>query len=521
MTGLGVPAAASRRLRWVFLLLLGFRPEPVAVGTPTPTPPAPLRQGGPPNIVWIIADDHAGGTLGIDGDPRRATPCLDRLAREGVRFTRAFCNAPICTASRQSFLTGRYPHATGVTLLATPLREETTTLAECLGRAGYATAAIGKMHFNSDGRHGFDLRLDAPDWQRSLRANPPPTRERRRPWRPFQDPAAVWLNAAVEDSGLPDDAMEASFFVRQAVEYLRRNRGRPFFLVVGFEEPHSPFHFPAGFPGRYRPDDFEAPPVDAEDRAQQPLVFRDLTTPEIRGIQAAYFSSLAFLDSKVGELLEAMDQLGLSENTIVVYLGDNGYMLGQHGRFEKHVLYEPAVRVPFLLRWPGHLGGEGGRRVDEIVELVDLFPTMLDLCGVEPPPRLDGTSLAGLLRGTPGAKGRSYVFSEYPENEEAMIRSGRYKLIVGSGRRIRQDGYLSANPLPGYRERLFDLEADPGERTDLSGRPELAATQAELRTELWRRLVTTRPERLPVPPGLSEHEAILWCLRPTDHVRPR
>src|SRR6185437_9088956 len=152
----------------------------------------------------------------------------------------------------------------------------------------------------------------------------------------------------------------------------------------------------------------------------------------------------------------------------VVYLGDHGYMLGQHGRFEKHCFYEPAIRVPLLVRWPGRL--PEGRKVEEMVELVDLFPTVLELLGLPHPPDLHGRSLVPLLKDRPGSEGRDVVFGEYLENEEAMARSGRYKLIVGTGRRVRQDGYKNDHPLPGPYERLYDLQADPGETTDLGAR---------------------------------------------------
>jgi choline-sulfatase len=161
--------------------------------------------------------------LGVDGDNHGATPNLDRLARRGAWFARAYCQAPVCTASRQSFLTGRYPHATGVTLLTTPLHPREVTLADRLAGRGYVTGAIGKMHFNSDLRHGFDERIDAPQWRRWLADESarlgaqPPTR---RPWRPFQVPAAEWLNAANASSGLTTNQEEAGYFARQARAFL-------------------------------------------------------------------------------------------------------------------------------------------------------------------------------------------------------------------------------------------------------------------------------------------------------------
>lgn len=261
------------------------------------------------------------------------------------------------------------------------------------------------------------------------------------------------------------------------------------------------------------------PEVSEADRREQPNVFKSLTPDDARGIQAAYYTSLSFLDHQIGRILDALDDAGLAANTVVVYLGDNGSMLGQHGRFEKHCFYEPAIRVPLIVRWPSRLPED--RKVQELVELVDLFPTLLELLGLPRPPDLHGRSLVPLLEARPGGEGRDVVFSEYLENEEAMARSGRYKLIVGTGRRVRQDGYKTDNPLPGPYEHLFDLRADPGETTDRAARPELAGIKDELRRRLHDRLVSTRGGLEPVPARLSEIEAIYWCLVPRDGTQSR
>lgn len=498
-----------RRHPWTWLVLTLIFVRPAAASRPTI-----VARPDAPNILILIGDDHAGGTLGIDGDRNRATPRLDALAKQGVRFDRAFCNSPVCTPSRQSLITGRLPHAVGVTLLKTPLPEEATTLGDWLADFGYETGAIGKMHFNGPSHHGFFHRVDTPDWNRHLRRHPPEGGDDRRPWRPFKDPASVWLNAECRSQGLPADSMEDAFLADRAAQFFERHKSEPFALVVGFHSPHSPFNFPREWSGRYSPDQFDVPPVSDSDRREQPLIFRSLTPDHVRGIQAAYYTSLSFLDHQVGRVLDALDASGLADNTIVVYVGDNGYLRGHHGRFEKHVLYEQAVRVPLIVRWPKRL--PAGRRVEAMVELVDLFPTLMDLTHLPDPPDLHGTSLAPLLRDEPGAKGRDVVFSEYLENEEAMVRTDRYKLIVGTGRRKRQDGYVTADPTPGPYERLYDLESDPDETTDVGGRPELATIWVELRSSLRDRLVSTRVGLELVPDKLSEIEAIRWCLVPRD-----
>ena len=474
---------------------------------------APRRK---PNLLLIVADDHRGGTLGIDGDPRRATPRLDEFARQGVRFTNAFCNAPVCTASRQSFITGRLPHATGVTRLTTALPDTAVTLADWLGRADYDTAGIGKMHFNSKNPHGFQERVDLHEWNEWLAVKPPEGGDHRRPWNPFQEPAAVWLNAACRPEGLPAAAMDSTYFADQAIDYLHHHKAAPFFLMVGFYDPHSPFHFPKDWRTRFQRSRFKAPVMTEDDRRRQPKVFQSLTEREILGIQAAYYTSLSFLDFQVGRVLDGLEESGLSKDTVVVYLGDNGYLLGDHGRFEKHCLYEPAVRVPLIVRWPDDL--PAGKRVDAMVELVDLFPTILDLLGKASPKNLHGRSFVPLLRGEPGATGRDVVFSEYLENEEAMIRSERYKLIVATGRRKRLDGYETEEPTSRPYIRLFDLQTDPSENSDLSSKTAFRDVIDGLLEKLYQREIATRDGVEPIPPGLSKIETIHWCLVPRDKV---
>jgi arylsulfatase A-like enzyme len=170
--------------------------------------------------------------------------------------------------------------------------------------------------------------------------------------------------------------------------------------------------------------------------------------------------------------------------------------------------------VPLIIRWPDHL--PAGQEVSAMVELVDILPTLLDLTRQPKPPDLHGRSLVPLLLGTSGATGRDVVVSEYTENEEAMARSERFKLIVGTGCRKRQDGYQDGHPLTGPYERLYDLQSDPEETIDLADRPELAATRDMLRHRLFERLTSTRAGLSRPPAGLSELQTIHWCLVPRD-----
>jgi arylsulfatase A-like enzyme len=489
-----------------------------AAQPPGSGPRAQSTGSGRSNLLIIIADDHGGGTLGIEGDPRRATPNLDALAREGVLFERAYCNSPLCTPSRQSLITGKLPHSIGVTQLATRLPDSVLTLGQWLRGFDYDTPAIGKMHFNGPGSHGFTVRIDTSEWQRNLQAHPPHGGDHRRPWRPFNDPARVWLNADVRSAGLPAESMQSAYFVDQAIAFLKGKHERPFAMIVSFHDPHSPFCFPRGWEGRFPRSQFSIPQVSDQDRREQPAVFASLSPDDVGGIQAAYFTSLAFVDSQVGRLIGSLGDTGLANETLVIYVGDNGYMLGQHGRFEKHCLYEPAVRIPLIVRWPGQIGGS--RRVFDLVEMIDILPTVLNLLRLPLPPGLQGIDHEPLLRSRSAGNARSVIFSEYLENEEAMVRSARYKLIVGTGRRLRQDGYQTLQPLPlaGPYQRLYDLDDDPNETKNLSGDPGLLSIEENLLNRMFERLVTTRPGQGAFPPGLSRLETIHWCLVPRDRT---
>jgi choline-sulfatase len=473
-----------------------------------------------PNVLWICADDHAPYVCGAYGNKIVRTPNLDRLASEGVRFDRAYCNSPVCTASRQSFLCGRYPRSLGVTLLQTPLPESEQTLAKLLRAAGYDTAAIGKMHFNSNLNHGFDLRIDLPLHTRQLKEHPPkplpPDIEVQPPWRPFRDPARVWLNSACRPFGARDEDMAGAFLARQAADYLQELRDKPFFLMISFYEPHSPFRFPIEYRGKYKPEQFTVPKIGPEDDAQIPAIFRDLTDREKQGIIAAYHTSTEFMDKNVGLVLDALRRSGRAADTLVIYTGDHGYMLGQHGRFEKHCCYEPAVRAPLLVRWPEHIKTRQSTKA--LVEFLDIAPTVLDFCRVLAPASMQGKSLVPLLRGE-AERHRDHVVVEYAENEEAMIRTERWKFIYGTGKRARQDGYATGRPLPGRTIRLYDEENDPEEMTNLAGRAEHARRIADFTAQLAEHMRRTARQPELIPKEGDVHAVLEFCLQPRD-VKP-
>ncbi|HEX4070014.1 MAG TPA: sulfatase-like hydrolase/transferase [Planctomycetaceae bacterium] len=470
-----------------------------------------------PNILWICADDHTPYVIGTYGNQRVHTPNLDRLARGGMRFDRAYCNSPVCTASRDSFITGRYPRTIGVTQLNTPLPESETTLAHVLKRAGYDTGAIGKMHFNSPHTYGFDFRRDLGMYDKELSKRgkkPIPKDIAVQPrWKPFRDPASIWLNSRDLPSAAVDADMDASYFVEEATRFLSQPHAKPFFLMVSFYEPHSPYYFPIEDRGRFQPSSFPVPPVGPEDANQIPAVFRDLTPAQKQGIEAAYYTSVEFLDRKVGQVLDALDKSGQAQNTIVLYTADHGYLLGEHGRFEKHCSYEQAIRNPLIMRCPGIISP--GSSTTALVEFVDIFPTLLDLCRVKVPENVQGRSLVSLLEGKTKTH-RTEVFIEYAPNEEAAVRDEHWKLIFERGKRRRADGYDTGLPLSGRTIRLYDLDNDTAEMHNVAARPENAERVRQMLQDLADHMRSTAREPALVPQSDDPLKVLDYCVQSHD-----
>jgi arylsulfatase A-like enzyme len=473
-----------------------------------------------PNFLFILADDHAGYVLGCDGNRDARTPHLDALAAQGTRFRNHHCNSPVCTPSRQSFFTGQMPHSAGVTVLGTPLAAGKPTLAKQFKAAGYRTAVFGKMHFNrpaEPGLHGFDMMLTEGEitraWNAEVKPKPVPRDVRTKPaqWRPFQDPARIWLNADKLPFARFDAEMRGTYIGRRAIQFLEEAGNQPFALWTSFQEPHSPFDFPLEDRALFEERRFRVPRVGPEDAWQIPLIFRDLSDGDKRGIAAAYYTSVAFLDRNVGRVLEALRRLKLDDDTFVVYMADHGYDLGQHGRFEKHCGYDPALRVPLVMRFPGRIR-QGV--VADLTEHIDVPATICDVMGLDPLPVMHGHTLRPYLEGRPMERGRDHIFSEYLENEEAFIRTPEWKYIFCSGRRERTDGYKTDKPAPGRYRRLYDLKRDPGEFTDVAAKhPEMVERFETLMLERFR---ATHPDREKEPQRLSRAEAIEFYLPPRD-----
>jgi choline-sulfatase len=250
--------------------------------------------------------------------------------------------------------------------------------------------------------------------------------------------------------------------------------------------------------------------VGPEDDWQIPLIFRDLTEDDKKGINAAYYTSVEFLDRNIGLVLRKLRELNLDDNTFVLYTADHGYDLGQHGRIEKHCGYDPALRVPLIMRYPGRVRPNV---VADMTEHIDLSATVRDMMELDRLPIEHGRSLRPYLERS-RIEPREHIFSEYLENEEAYIRSDRWKFIYCSGKRGRRDGYVLTDPTPGRYKILFDLRADPGEFHNVAKQhPEVVE---QLETVMLERFRQTHPEARNEPREASREEALDWYVRPPD-----
>ena len=426
-----------------------------------------------PNLLLIMSDEHAPMFSGPYGHPLVQTPNLDRLAAEGVVFQNAYCNSPLCTPSRMSFMTGRYVHHIGAWDNSTPLASDAVTWTHRLRAVGYDVVLSGKQHFSGpDQLHGFRAQLARDlhaerhhpifDWSDG-------TQEAPQPWGAL-DRAGPGTTEEIE----VDDQVEAA-----ALDYLRdpARQRQPWALNVSFMAPHFPFVVPQRFWDLYPAAAVDMPTIPPGHLDNQHPVYRRLRRmfgmadfPEelVRRGRVGYYGLITYLDEKIGRLLDALEATGQREDTLIAYFSDHGELAGEHGMWRKSNFYEQSVRVPLQLAWPGHL--PAGRRVNGAVSLVDLVATIVEAADASSD-GVDGDSLLALARDEV-ADWKDEAFSEYLAHgvarPMAMLRRGQYKL-----------NYSLDDPVE-----LYDVASDPGEFHDLGSDPTYQGIREELRRTL-------------------------------------
>lgn len=478
------------------------------------------------NVVVIIADDHALHVTRTYGNQLINTPNIDRLSDQGVTFTNAFCNAPICSASRQSLLTGKYPHATGVNLLFTPFPDAgNETVAEHLD--DYACGLFGKTHFNNwmwyhlyeEGlpKHGFDVLVEGGDYRKFIQnQNIPPISSQIECYdrkTATEKGVAEWMNCRTLPHPVQDEYSQGTFYANQAIEYIKENKDNPFFVWLAFHQPHHPYYFPIEYKDKYDPEDMPLPGGSPEDDRWIPEKFKNLSDQEKRGIIASYYTSTEYMDKNVGLVLDALDDMQLSENTLVVYLSDNGYLLNDHKRFEKHTMWQQAVHQPMIFRFPNEY--HAGQRSEAMVEYVDVIPTIVDLLGEKPMREAQGRSFKKTLEDV-RLDHRDYVFSEYLEDNLAMVKTKEWKYVFTTGSRDLGIGYQTGHGPSGIVHRLYHMIEDPKEYTDVSKDPDYSDVLLTMQRLMLKHFIETHPNARNCPAELTLEGKLVWFCEPRD-----
>jgi len=473
-------------------------------------------EAGRPNVLFIMSDD-LNNSLGCYGRPQMQTPNIDRLADRGVRFERAYCQFPLCGPSRNSMLTGLYPNSTGILANQQIFRQTIPShhsLPQAFRLAGYFAARIGKLyHYNvpkSIGTNGHD---DPGSWE--LELNPAGCdRLEEQPHIFSLIPGRFggtlsWYASPRNDQYHTDGLMAAD--AEWVLERCARRKDRPFFLAVGFFRPHTPYVSPKPYFERYPEREMPVVRGVKEDQADLPAAAlasykraQDKLTDELRRqCVQAYYASITFMDAQVGRVLDALERLGLKENTIVVFTSDHGYHLGEHGLWQKMSLFEESARVPLIIAAPGT--SARGAVAKAPVGLIDLYPTLAELCGVKTPENLQGQSLVPMLN-DPNAPGRGWTLSQ-------VTRGGRKPETRFFGYTLRTPRWRYTEWAQGEQGReLYDHEADPRELTNLADDPVHAGTVAQLSRQLREAVRQTFPASGETP----ELQERVWAPNLTD-----
>jgi len=444
----------------------------------------------PMNVLFIMSDD-LNTDLGCYGHPLVKTPYLDRLAQQGMMFTHAYCQFPLSGPSRASMLTGLRPEKTNMCINETNFREalpDVITLPQLFMKHGYVTGRAGKIfHYGVPSEIGTDGHDDTISW--NIRVNPKGRDKYEENKLINYTPSAslgiapAWLAAEGTDEE-QTDGMVAT----EVIKMMAQNKDKPFFIAAGFFRPHCPYIAPKKYFDLYPLDSIrlpQTPPDDLNDvpeLAQHKALHTKLTPEQQKYIHRAYYASISFMDAQVGRLLNALDSLGLSKKTIVVFMGDNGYMLGEHFLWTKFLLFEKSVRVPLIIYHPG-LACQS-HATDEIVELLDVYPTLAFWCGLTSTHRLDGDNLHCFFENHPEKWQKKSAVSVVSRPNPPVDNTKPNWGYTYRGKSIRTSRWRYTEWDQGASgTELYDHASDPGEFTNLRGRKEFKKTIEKLKKE--------------------------------------
>ncbi len=370
----------------------------------------PVYSQGKMNVLFISADDM-NNDLGCFGSPLVKSPNIDRLASQGVAFSNAYVQFPLCSPSRSSILTGLRPDSTKVFDLQYHFRQglpDVVTLPQMFMKNGYYVARVGKVfHYGNPGDIGTNGLDDKASWME--RINPAGLDKTSLELDVVNyTPSHKGLGASMayySDKNGTDEAHTDGKVVDEAIKLLKKHKDKPFFIAAGFYKPHCPWITPSKYFDMYNMEQMKLPPINEETpknypelalASTRPWPYFGLNTQQARECKLAYYAAISFVDAQVGRLLNAVDSLGLRDNTIIVFWSDHGYQLGEHGLWFKQSLFEEASKSPLIIAVPG--AKPAGKTCHRIVEFVDIYPTLAELTGLTPPSDLQGYSLFPLLQ---------------------------------------------------------------------------------------------------------------------------
>ncbi len=436
------------------------------------------------NVLLLIADD-LNCDVGCFGAPEMSTPNIDRLAKRGLRFDNAYCQYPWCCPSRSSFMTGRRPNVTQVLANPTPddpmghyfrlTLPKTVTMPQLFKNNGYFSARVGKIyHYGVPADIGTSSLDDYWSWDQVVN---PRGRDREEQDKIFTlEPGQFggtlsWLADSEGEDNDHSDGIGASEAIKFLEKFKKENR--PFFLGMGFYRPHTPYVSPKHYFDLYPKNNITLPQLSEDDKSRNPAVayasfheVQDRMSDDLRrqAIQG-YHASTSFMDAQVGRVVDALDRLGLSDNTIIVFMSDHGYHLDDHGLWQKQSLFNRGIRVPVIIITPNNK--VAGRVAEGDIELIDLYPTLAALCGLKAPSYLDGTDLSPMLR-DPTISVKKAAFSQLTRgngDEGYSVRSGKWRYTewrTGKGQSL--------------GNQLFDEVLDPDEKNNLASDPSFSST---------------------------------------------
>ena len=464
----------------------------------------PTGKGTKPNILWICPDQMRGDAIHALGNTYINTPSIDKLIDQSVTFTNAYCQTGICCPSRGSFMTGRYPRETNLKSNSEYIRPSEKLVSRWLADEGYDCGLAGKLHLSPCDHKFVEKRIDDGyrlfEWSHDISDNWPG----KNAWRNWlKDQNVKWPEApkqphGTEVWGVPIDPKytQTAWCSDVAIDFMKQHKpGQPWMMSVHMYQPHSPYHPTEEYLKRYDPAKMPEPSYVEGELKNKPSFqatdhqgaygghgksFADESDRDHKLTTAAYYAMVEQVDTEVGRMMKTLDDLGMADNTIVIFMSDHGSMLGDHGIYEKGpYFYDSLMRVPLIMRWPGKY--KAGLKTATLVELVDIAPTVLEAAGMTIPAGIQGKTLTPVLTGAE-TQHRTSAYMEY-YNAVAHYEPTPMATCV------RTDGWKLAYYQTLGMGELYNLKNDPRETVNLWGSPAVKDAQAQMMQILAGRMI--------------------------------